>query len=283
MASIIFKNFFDEVYNSSKKLNNKLEENRLYGTDFFGILERIPKDNVIIYIIIIFLIFNFTNRFNIKLNEIFAFLVSIFLLYFLIRVDYSGFIGYTKEKQLQIDLMHKLMYEKKDSYITGSPDNIFIIPIHPYEKSYLFLDPLIVQLFYDIKDISSYNINSYVDSLFHCNNILGIEFESQYGLNREYLNYSTAITEKAKAMNALNSCMYEIPAGGVAKTMKSIKLLQSLLNAHLRNIGEVFKNSNVVNDFTIFSKPDDFYDINFIISPDDTKTRDYNSTYNMYT
>jgi hypothetical protein len=100
MASIIFKNFFDEVYNSSKKLNNKLEENRLYGTDFFGILERIPKDNVIIYIIIIFLIFNFINRFNIKLNEIFAFLVSILLIYFLIRINYSEFTSYTKQKQL---------------------------------------------------------------------------------------------------------------------------------------------------------------------------------------
>jgi hypothetical protein len=283
MTSIIFQNFFNELYKSSKDLNSEYEEKKFYGIDFFGILERIPKDNIIIYIIIVFFVFSFINRFNIKLNEIFSFLICILLIYFLIRVDYSNFVGYTKEKQTQLNFLHKLMYENKKDYISASPDNVFIMPFHPYEKSYLFLDPLIVQLFMDIKPVSSFNIDSYVNSLFHCNNILGIEYESQFGLNREYLNYSTALSEKAKAMNALNSCMYEAPAGTVLKIMKSIKILQSLLNAHLRNIGDFYKNSNVVNDFTIFSKPDDFYDIDFVISPDDTKTRDYISTYNMYT
>lgn len=283
MASIIFQNFIEELYRSSKNTNNEIEKNKFYGVDFFETLQRIPSDNLIIYIGVIFLIFNFVNRFNVGLNQIFAFLISIIVLYFLVRIDYSDFTTYTKEKHSQLKFLHKLMFENKEAYIWASPNNLLSPPMHPYEKSYLFLDPLIVELFFRVRDISSYNINAYVNSLYCCNNILGIEYEIKLGLNREYLNYSSALFEKEQAMNALNSCIYDVPAGYTPKAMKAISILQSLLDSHLRNIGKYCKNENVVNEFTIASKPDDFYDINFVISPDDTKTRDYNSTYNMYT
>jgi hypothetical protein len=134
-----------------------------------------------------------------------------------------------------------------------------------------------------MKGISSYNISSYVESLYHCNNLIGIEYESKIGLNRDYLNYNSAILEKSKALNALNSSIYNIPEAYVQKYMKSMKILQSLLNQHLYTIGNYFKNNNKLNPITINKVPDDFYDINFIINPDDTKTSDYMSVYNMYT
>jgi len=283
MTSIIFQNLFDKIYESSKNINSYFNNKPLNEDDIFLILKSIPKDKIVIYIIIIFLVFNFISRYEIKLSQIFSLIISIILLYFLIRSQYSDFTSYTKNKSNQIRFLHKLMYNNKNEYITASSDNIFIYPMHSPEKSYLYLDPILVQLFYDVKPISSFNISSYVDSLFHCNNILGIEYESKLGVNRNYLNYNTAVLEKSKAMNSLNSAIYNMPEGTMIKYMKTLKLLQSVLNGHLKTIGQYFKNQNKLNDITINSVPDDFYDINFFISPDDTKTEDYFSVYNMYT
>jgi hypothetical protein len=283
MTSIIFQNLFDTIYESSKNVNSYFTNKPLNENDIYLILTSIPKDRIILYIFITFLVFNFISRYEIKLSGIFSLIISLIILYFLIRSQYSDFTKYTKNKLNQIRFLHKLMYDNKESYITASTDNIFILPMHSSEKSYLYLDPIIVQLFYDVKPISSFNISSYVDAVFHCNNILGIEYESKLGVNRNYLNYNTAILEKSKAMNSLNSAIYNMPEGTMIKYMKTLKLLQSVLNGHLKTIGQYFKNENKTSDLTINSVPDDFYDINFFISPDDTKTYDYFSVYNMYT
>lgn len=283
MTSVIFQNLFDTIYESSKNINSYFTNKPLNEDDIYLILTSIPKDRIIIYIFITFLIFNFISRYEIKLSGIFSLMITLIVLYFLIRSQYSDFTKYTKNKLNQLKFLHKLMYDNKESYITASTDNIFILPMHSSEKSYLYLDPIIVQLFYDIKNISSFNISSYVDALFHCNNILGIEYESKLGVNRNYLNYNTAILEKSKAMNSLNSAIYNLSEGYMIKYMKTLKLLQSILNGHLKTIGQYFKNENKTTEITINSVPDDFYDINFFISPDDTKTDDYLSVYNMYT
>lgn len=282
MTSIIFQNLLDSFYESSNKINLFFDNKKFFENDLFIILLDIPKHKYIIYIIITFIIFNFISRLNIKLNELFSFLISCIVIYFLIRIDYTDFSKYTKNKTEEIRFLHKLMYDNKNEYVTANPDNFFIMPIHPYEKSYLYLDPILVQLFIEVRPISSYNISAYVNSLFHCNNIIGIEYESKIGLNREYLNYNTAILEKSKALNAFNSAIYNQPEATILKYMESLKILQSILNNHLKVIGEYFKNNNILNDITINSVPNDFYDINFFISPDDTKTKDYISVYNMY-
>ena len=44
----------------------------------------------------------------------------------------------------------------------------------------------------------------------------------------------------------------------------------------------LFKNKNKITDITIDTMPDNFYDNEHNIKPNDMKTRDYNSVYNMY-
>ncbi len=281
MENIIVKNIYDDVNTAANNINSYFNNIDYYDTNIYTIIEKLPKYNVLIYIFIIFIIFNFINRLNIKLNEILAFMICLLLIYYLIKKDYTSFIKYTQNKNLQLKFIHNLVFNNKDwSYVNYN--NLFIRPFQSSEKSYLYLDPNIIEIFFNFKNISSFNISAYVNSAIHANNILGIEYEIKIGLNRDYLNYNTAVEESKKALNELNSAIYKLPEGYIDKYKRSIELLHGILNQHLINIGNICKNNNKLNDITITTMPDNFYDENFIISADDTKTSDYISVYNMY-
>jgi hypothetical protein len=282
MTSIIFQNVLDNVFNSTNNINSYFENYDKYKTNIYQLINTLPNEYIVIYIFIVFLLYNFILRFNINSGHIYALLITVIIMYFIINNNYFNFMSYTSKKTTDLKFLHKLMYDNKDNFISSNSVNFFLTPIKPYQVSYLYLNPALIEVFISIKDISSLNISSYVDSLYHSNNVIGIDHESSIGLNRNYLNYNSAILEKNKALNSLNSAIYNLPESYIPKYMKSIKILHGLLNEHLNNIGNNFKNVNKLNGLRVDTVPDDFYDINFIISPNDTKTRDYISTYNMY-
>jgi DNA polymerase III delta prime subunit len=48
------------------------------------------------------------------------------------------------------------------------------------------------------------------------------------------------------------------------------------------NGGNLFKSINKLDDINLHKMPDNFYDEYFIISPNDTETKNYHSTFDMY-
>jgi len=283
MDGFIFKNLLNKINNSSDDINTYFKNSDLYNTNIYDILTKIPKYNIIVYIFIIFLIYNFINRLEIRLNEILVWIICILLIYLLIKKDYTQFIQYTVVKNNQLEFLHKLMFDDY-TWSYEKKNNLLLKPINTDNKSYLYLNPLIVDFFYNIREYSQYNISSYVNSLLHTNNVIGFEYESRIGLNNKYDNYEVAIEESKKALNELNSIIYNLPSSLITynKLKDSIKILHSLLNQHLIDMSILFKNTNKINDINVEKMPDNFYDNNFFISPDDTKTKDYISTYNMY-
>jgi hypothetical protein len=282
MENIVFKNIYDKLSSSASNINSYFDNIDYYNDNIYDILYKIPKYNIIIYIFLIAIIYNFINRLKIRLNEILTFLFCLLIIYLLIKKNYTEFIKYTQYKKSQLNFLHKLIFNNKDwSY---AKNNSIMIKPTGNEKSYLYLNPVIVELFYNIREYSQYNISSYINSIIHCNNVIAIEYQSKIGLDRTYMNYEIATEETKKALNELNSIIYNLPSTKVSymKLKDTIKTLHQLLNKHIRTIGEVFKNDNKVNDMNMFSMPDNFYDSYFLIAPNDTKTDNYNSTYNMY-
>jgi hypothetical protein len=281
MDNIIFKKIYDEINASATNINDYFTNIDYFNNNMYDILNKIPKYNIVIYILLIAIIYNFINRLKIRLNEILTFLFCILIIYLLIKKDYTQFIEYTKYKKYQLNFLHSLIFNKKWEYATNN--NLLFKPVGN-EKSYLYLNPVIVELFYNLRLYSQFNISSYVNSIIHCNNVIGFEYQSTLGIDRIYLNYEEAVEEAKKALNELNSIIYNIPLNKVAyiKLKTSIKILHELLNKHIKNIADLFKNDNKVNELNMFSMPDNFFDDYFVISPDDTKTRGYNSTFNMY-
>jgi hypothetical protein len=282
MDSIIFKNIYDKISTSASNINGYFDNIDYYNNNIYDILYKIPKYNIIIYIFLIAIIYNFINRLKIRLNEIFTFLFCILVIYLLIKKDYTEFIKYTQYKKSQLNFLHKLIFNNKE-WDYAKYNSVFIKPTGN-EKSYLYLNPVIVELFYNIREYSQYNISSYINSIIHCNNVIAIEYQSKIGLNRTYLNYEMAIEEKKKALNEINSIIYNLPLIKISynKLKDTIKTLHGLLNKHIQTLGEIFKNDNKVNEINMFSMPDNFYDDHYLISSNDTGLSDYNSTYNMY-
>ena len=281
MDNIIFKNIYDKITSSTSNINGYFDNIDYYNTNIYDILYKIPKYNIIIYIFLIAIIYNFINRLKIRLNEILTFLFCLLIIYLLIKKDYTEFIKYTQYKKSQLNFLHKLIFDKEWEY---AKHNSILIKPTGGEKSYLYLNPVIVELFYNIREYSQYNISSYINSIIHCNNVIAIEYQCKIGLNREYMNYEMAIDETKKALNELSSVIYNLPLAkqGYIKLKYTIKTLHGLLNKHIQVIGELFKNDNKVNDINMFSMPDNFYDNYFLIMANDTYTDEYNSTYNLY-
>lgn len=279
MGDIIFKNIYDKINQSTKNINTYFDNIDYYNTNIYDILYKIPKYNIIIYILLIFIIYSIINKLNIRLNEIFTFLLCIILIYLLIKKDYTQFIQYTQIKKNQLNFLHKLIYNKDWEYAN---QNNILKPNN--NKSYLYLNPVIVDFYYNIREYSQYNISSYVNSIIHSNNVIGYEYQTKIGIDKEYLNYSMAIEEVKKALNELNSIIYNLPFTQITyvKFNNSIKILHKLLNRHISDMSILIKNKNKLTDMNISKMPNNFYDEYFTINSNDTKSDNYMSIYNMY-
>jgi hypothetical protein len=175
------------------------------------------------------------------------------------------------------------MFEGQD-YDFAKENNIIIKPVDSIQKSYLYLNPLLVELFYNLREYSQYNISSYTNALIHCNNVIGLEYQSKIGLDRKYYNYDMAVDECRKALNEINAIIYNLPSTIVSYTKfnESIRILHGILNKHIYNMGQIFKNENKGKDLNLYTMPDNFYDEYFKIAPNNTFEKDYISTYNVY-
>ena len=81
MTSIIFQNIIEKISDTSKNINGYFDNIDYYNTNIYDILKKLPKYNVVFYVLIVFLIFNFVSRFNVRLNEILTFMICIVVLY----------------------------------------------------------------------------------------------------------------------------------------------------------------------------------------------------------
>jgi len=284
MSEIIFKRIYDKVNDASANINSYFDNFSIYNANFYEILKNIPKQNIILYLFIGLIIFNLIRPLNIRLNEILTFMVCMLVIYYLIQKDYSEFTTFIKSKKNQLNFLHKLMFDDK-GWSFQLENEISFLPNVLKKKSYLYMNPIIVELFYNARKYLEYNPNAYISSLRHCNNVIGFDYETKIGLNREYYNYDTAILESKKALNDFQSFIYSINPLTLQNFPEFLDYqtkLHELLNSHLYNMSILFKEKNKSEDLTVDKRPDNFYDMNFFISADNTKTKDYNSVFDMY-
>ena len=282
MSSIIFQNIIDNVNTSTHNINSYFNNIDSYNTNIYDIYTKLPKSNIIIYILIIFLLYNFISKLNIRLNEIMTFFVCVLLIYVLIKKNYTDFINYTKVKKNELDFLHKLIFNNTDIQYAKST-NTFLKP-NNNNISYLYTAPVIVNFFYNLRNFSQLNISAYNNSIIHSNNVIGLYYQSTIGLDRNYLNYEQAIDETKKALNEFNTFIHSIHStkSSYNKLKNSTKLLHSLLNKYISDMAIIFKNENKSDSMNIYKKPDNFYDMYFKIGENNTNSKDYISVYNVY-
>lgn len=284
MSELIFSKLLDKVSDASANINSYFDNFDIYNANIYTILNRLPKHNIIFYIFLVLIIFNLIRPYEIKLNHILTFLVCVLLIYYLINKDYSDTNTYIATKKKKLDFLHKIMYNEKDWSYAIEGESSFKPPTLQ-KKSYLFEDPLLVELLYNCRSYIQYSVSAYVSCLHHCNNVIGLDYESRIGLNAEYYNYEIAVSESKKALNEFQTFTYQLePLSELSFEifLKNRTKLHEILNSHLDNMSKLFKEKNKLNDITNRSYPDNFYEMNFQVAPNNTKSKDYISVYNMF-
>lgn len=285
MSSFIFNNYLDKSNETNKKITEFLDKKDLYIPNIYNILNTIPSNNVLLYFFVILLIYAFLKNRQIRLNEIFIFLICMTVLYFLIQKDYINFIQFTDDKKIQMKFLEKLMFQNKnyEKAIIGG-ESLTSTDINN-KTSYLYYDPIITQYFYNIRDIVNYDSSSYINSLIHTNNLLKISYQSKLLKDNLKENYDQAIFEKKKALNALSYSIFNIPSNNIMnkKYKDSLNILHERLNSHIDNMAILFKDiTRQKNDNTKIYTPLDTFEKNESTQPNEIDIRKSSLLYDLY-
>ena len=283
MLEIIFKKLLNELNDSSNNINNYFRFFNIYNDSFYSKLNSLSNNSIFIYVIIGFFIFVFFNFFKLETKHLIALIISVMVIIYLFQKDYLDFTNYIKDNSNKIKFLNKLLFNDTNwNYADTQGD--FLTLNKQYQKSYLYLNPLIVDFFYNIREFTQYNISNYTECLRNVNNIIGINQQVSRNLYNPFLDYTTAILFRDNALNALSAIILNIPSTIILddKLYNSVTELQELLNAHILDIGAICKYKNEKDGIDNSSMPDDIINNKDYIKENDTNSIGYNNSYNLY-
>jgi hypothetical protein len=285
MSSFIFNNYLDKSNETNKKVTEFLDKKDLYIPNIYNVLNTIPSNNIIFYFFIVLLIYAFLKNREIRLNEIFIFLICILVIYLLIQKDYVKFLTFTDDKKLQIKFLEKLMFQT-NNFETAIIGGESLTELNVNSKiSYLYYDPIIIEFYYNIRDVIKYNMSSFIDSLLHTNNLLRLSYQSNILKENLKENYEQAIIEKKKSLNSLSYLVFSMPINNILqkKYKDSLDILHTRLNGHINNMAILFKDiTRQKNKDTSFYLPSDTFEKNNETQPFDKDNRKSSLTYDLY-
>lgn len=282
MSDFIFSRILDETSKSSHHLNHYFENFEQYNSNIYQILEQIPKSNLVHYIYIIAILFFVFSFYEVKLNHILVLLLSILIIGYLIQKDFGDFNQYTSLKKDQLKFLNQLCFDGQHWRNFGPKNDMNIRPM--VKQSYLYLNPLIVEFFYNIREFSQYNLSAYVDSVLHVNQVMKLHQDMKQGLENPFSNLDVAKEEIAQALNSLESIIYKLPISVTTndKYTHSVKILQSILTKYTIEMEQTCQRINKKRGYNAITKPDDQLNSSFNVSPNDTNTREYNPSYDLF-
>ena len=281
MSELIIRKIIGDIGKSSQVIIDNFDKLIRSNGNIYTTIDNIPNYNKLYYVFIFIGILYFTTRYDIKLNFILGILLSIILIHYLISRDNVLQDSFIDNKDLQLKFLNNLLFDNNDKYVTSViNDNFNIQP--PFEQSYLYLNPLIIQFFYNTRENSQYNLSNYVNALSKINNILALNYQMNIGVENPYQNYKTIKKLYNDALNSYHSIIYSLPSDKIVykKFNSSLKILQSLLIKHLDDAAVICKLKNNKEDININTLPNSILDSE--ISEDDTKTEGFSYNYSFF-
>ena len=285
MSSFIFNNYLEKSNETNKKINEFLDKKDIYIPNIYNILNTIPSNSVLFYFFVVLLVYAFLKNREIRLNEIFIFMVCIVIIYFLIQKDYVNFIKFTDDKKLQMNFLEKLMFQNNNFERAIIGGESLTIGDSNNKESYLYYDPIITTYYYNIRDLINYDSSSYINSLIHTNNLLKISYQSNILKQNLKENYEQSIIEKNKALNSLSQMIFNLPSNNISdkKYKDSLDILHLRLNGHIENIAVLFKDTTKQrNDNTNIYLPEDTFEKNQSTQPYERDIRKSSLVYDLY-
>jgi hypothetical protein len=221
---------------------------------------------------------DFPNKYNyFTFKQFFPFFVSLIILRFLNFNSYFILIGsliilfasiyyYKNEFNKKLDFLKELFYNGNEEDYDG--------------RSYLSMDPNIIDFFYDNKFYINDNLTSYRKSLENANNLLRIRYEVDENLMREPEQlYRTSLMEKRESLNNFHSLVYKLVSHDVNNQIfyNNLERLKILLDKNINHIKYRLKQYNN-NQINIWSIPN----IDAIGDENDMDDKYYSKNFSFY-
>ena len=170
MSELLIRKIIHNVGKSSEIIIENFDKLVKSNENIYSIISTIPNNKKIIYIFISFGIVLFITKYDVRLNLILGLLLSVIVIYYLISKDSTLIENFIESKELQLKFLNDLLFYEKDKYVNSVINDDFNIN-PPFEQSYLYLNPLIVEFYYNVREYSQYNLSNYIRSLHKINEI----------------------------------------------------------------------------------------------------------------
>lgn len=281
MSELIIRKIIHNVGKSSQIIIDNFEKLIESNENIYSIIQSIPNDKIIIYGFILLFVVFFITKIDIKLNLLFACFIAVMIINYMISRDNVLQKDFIDTKDTQLKFLNNLLFYDDDKYITSViNDNFNIEP--PFKQSYLYLNPLIVEFFYNTRENSQYNLSNYINSLKCINSMLGLNYQLNLKLENPYQNYDNMKKLYKEALNNYHSIIYSLPSNKIVynKFNNSLNILHSLLIKHIEDAKTICKIKNSKEDNNIYTLPDTILDEN--VSANDMNIKDFSENYSFF-
>jgi hypothetical protein len=218
----------DNIYNSVSNV---------YSKDIFG---------YIVLIIVILFGFSFIE---INIAQLLGFAIGVIIILFMIQRDVETINTFTVDNENKLKFLDGFLLILDDNIITSVID-IEEQSVKPLiMRSYLKLDPIIVNFLYDMREYMFYNASAYRKIILNINNMLlhytrvkhpKKEHDAKY--NKKY-NYDIIVEMRDSALNNLHSLIHTNVSAEKdnKKHSQAIKMFQRILEGYVSEVQDIIQ------------------------------------------
>lgn len=279
---LILENLLSTFSKSTLLINDKFSKNNLENQNYFNLFEQVPNFIKVKYIFIIVLSIFIFNYINVNISHLSAIIIGLVIIFYFINKDNNNFISFFNSHEEKIKFLDSILFSDKSTEQTAALQNIQkYLNFDPMKlKSYLYLDPVVVQFFFLNSTFVNFHYTAYKSCLMTMNYLIYMHnlFKNP-GMNYAYLEMDVAYQLRTEALNNLHSMIYKLPSDEKINNQyeQAMRDLLSITDQMLIDmITNLKKNEN--KNINIYWKPLHF----FQEQPNDTELPDFKNNFAMF-
>jgi hypothetical protein len=279
---LILENLLSTFSKSTLLINQKFSQNNLENQNYYNLFEQVPNFLKVKYIFIIVLSIFIFNYINVNISHLTAIIIAIIIIFYFINKDNNNFISFFNSQEEKIKFLDSILFSDKSTEQTAALQNIQkYLNFDPMKlKSYLYLDPVIVQFFFLNSTFVNFHYTAYKSCLMAMNYLIYMHnlFKNP-GMNYAYLEMDVAYQLRTEALNNLHSMIYKLPPDEKINSQyeQAMRDLLSITDQMLIDMIAILK-KNENKNINIYWKPLHF----FQEQPNDTELPDFKNNFAMF-
>jgi hypothetical protein len=279
---LILENLLSTFSKSTLLINDKFSQNNLENQNYFNLFEQVPNFIKVKYIFIIVLSIFIFNYINVNISHLSAIIIGLVIIFYFINKDNNNFISFFNSHEEKIKFLDSILFSDKSTEQTAALQNIQkYLNFDPMKlKSYLYLDPVVVQFFFLNSTFVNFHYTAYKSCLMAMNYFIYMHslFKNP-GMNYAYLEMDVAYQLRTEALNNLHSMIYKLPPDEKLNYQyeQAMRDLHSITDQMLIDMIAILK-KNENKNINIYWKPLHF----FQEQPNDTELPDFKNNFAMF-